>query len=409
MRSCRTTLLVAIATTILIACGANTATSPSTAVPSTTATSSLPSTSFPTPTAHATSTTAVSALVADLQAVLDQTVRDNPSIPGMLLHVDAPGHHLDVSLASGLDDRARATLLTPDQGLRIASNTKTFTAAAVLRLVEQHTLNIDDPIGRWLLPETVTVLAAGGYDPDAITVRQLLLHTSGIYDYGKDTAYQAAVVANPAKRWTRLEQVRWAVEHGQPVSAPGSVYSYSDTGYILLGEIIERATGQPLGAAYRTLLGFNRLGLRATYLESLEPTPPATAPRAHQYAGDADGFDLDPSFDLYGAAGLVSTVEDLGAFYRALLHGEVFTTPDTLNTMLTIPPTNLDAHAAMGIFRDDINGQPCWSHSGFWNTYVLSCPDLDLTIAASLDQAFPDPQFDANQVLAKLFALAASG
>ena len=103
-----------------------------------------------------------------------------------------------------------------------------------------------------------TRCAAGGYRPDAITVRQVLVHTSGIYDVGQDPAYQAAVNADPAKRWTRLEQVRFAMDHGAPVGEPGTVYAYSDTGYSLLGEIIERATGTPLADAYRTLLDFER-------------------------------------------------------------------------------------------------------------------------------------------------------
>ena len=103
------------------------------------------------------------------------------------------------------------------------------------------------------------------------------MHTSGIYDYGQDPAYQAAVNADPAKRWTRLEQVRFAMDHGAPVGEPGTVYAYSDTGYSLLGEIIERATGAPLADAYRTLLDFEGLHLDATYLESLEPAPPGSA------------------------------------------------------------------------------------------------------------------------------------
>ena len=108
------------------------------------------------------------------------------------------------------------------------------------------------------------------------------MHTSGIYNYGQDPAYQAAVDAEPAKRWTRLEQVRFAMDHGDPVGEPGTVYAYSDTGYVLLGEIIERATGAPLADAYRTLLDFEGLHLDETYLESTRacaarhrrPSPP---------------------------------------------------------------------------------------------------------------------------------------
>ncbi len=334
-------------------------------------------------------TVAVPDVTAQLRIVVEEAVQASASIPGLVLHVEAPDRHLDVSVAAGVADRATATPLTPDAGFRIASNTKTFLAAAILRLVEQGTLVLDAPIADLLAPETVDALRAGGYRPDAITLRQLLVHTSGIYDYGTDPAYRAAVNAEPAKRWTRLEQVQWAVDHGTPVGEPGAVYAYADTGYILLGEILERATGTPLADAYRTLLDFAGLHLDATYLESLEPAPPGSAARAHQYLGELDSFDADPSFDLYGGGGLISTVDDLATFYRALLRGDVFTEPETLDTMLEIPATNTDTGAGMGIFRIDAAGNTCWSHSGFWGTFVLTCPQIDVTIAASWNQAMP--------------------
>jgi D-alanyl-D-alanine carboxypeptidase len=353
-------------------------------------------------------TAVVSDVTAQLQAVVEETVRASASIPGLVLHIEAPGEHLSVSVAAGVADRATATPLTPDAGFRIASNTKTFTAAAVLRLVEQNRLALDAPIDGLLAPETVDALRAGGYRPDTITLRHVLVHTSGIYDVGQDTAYQAAVNSDPAKRWTRLEQVRFAMDHGIPVGEPGTVYAYSDTGYSLLGEIIERATGAPLADAYRTLLDFEGLHLDATYLESLESAPPGNAGRAHQYVGDIDGFNADPSFDPYGAAGLVSTVDDLSRFYRALLRGEVFAARGTLDTMLEIPASNTETGAGMGIFRIDVAGTTCWSHSGFWGTFVATCPQIDVTIAASWNQAMPDQDYDAERVLGRALELASA-
>ena len=180
--------------------------------------------------------------------------------------------------------------------------------------------------------------------------------------------------------WSRCAS-RWTTA---PRRDPGEVFAYSDTGYILLGEMIERATGTSLADAYRTLLDFDGLGLEATYLESVEPVPPGSAARAHQYFDELDTFDFDPSFDLYGGGGLVSTVDDLSVFYRALVRGEVFTDPDTLDMMLDMPASNAGPQAGMGIFRLYVEGNECWSHAGFWGTFVLTCPDLDVTIAASL-------------------------
>ena len=378
--------------------------------PAATATATADSTTTPATTPALSQTTLVvpevpvSEVAAELQTVVEEALRASPSIPGLVLHVEAPDRHLDVSVAAGVADRAAATPLAPDAGFRIASNTKTFTAAAILRLVEQGRLVLDTPIADLLAPETVDALRAGGYQPEVINVRQVLQHTSGIYNYGKDPAYQAAVSAEPAKRWTRLEQVSFAMDHGDPVGEPGTVYAYSDTGYALLGEIIERVTGTPLADAYRALLDFEGLHLDATYLESLEPAPPGIGARAHQYVGDLDGFDMDPSFDGYGPAGLVSTVDDLSTFYRALLRGNVFTKTETLETMLEIPATNAEDRAGMGIFQIEVAGSSCWQHSGFWGTFVLTCPQIDVTIAASWGQAIY-PDFDSESVLRRAFEL----
>src|SRR3954470_7749621 len=136
-----------------------------------------------------------------LREVVEEAVRASPSIPGLVVHVEAPERQLNVSVAAGVADRATATPPPADAGLRIASNNKTFTAAAILRLVEQEKVGLDDPIADHLAPPTGNAVRAGGYRPDAITIRQMLTHTSGIYDYGKDPAYQTAVNADPAKRW----------------------------------------------------------------------------------------------------------------------------------------------------------------------------------------------------------------
>jgi D-alanyl-D-alanine carboxypeptidase len=84
------------------------------------------------------------------------------------------------------------------------------------------------------------------------------------------------------------------MKHGKPLARPGAEFHYADTGYVLLGEILERVTGHSLAAAYRTLLHFNKLGLADTYLETLEPKPPHAKQRAHQYLGTIDTGSFDP-------------------------------------------------------------------------------------------------------------------
>jgi D-alanyl-D-alanine carboxypeptidase len=324
-------------------------------------------------------------------AAVERDVASDPGVPGEIVAVRAPG--IDVTVASGFADRASATPLAPDTPFRIASVTKTFVAAAVLKLVGRGRIDLDDPIADHLSRRTLRTLDRGGYDPDAITVAQLLRHTSGLFDYATTDAYDARNERDPAHHWTRAEQIRFAMEHGKPVADPGKQYHYSDTGYLLLGEIVERATHRNLGAAVRRLLGFRRLGLDHTYWEQLEPTPAGMKPRAHQYADDFDNIALDASHDLYGGGGLVSTVGDLTRFYRALFRGHVVHDRARLREMTKVPHVNRRSGAAMGIFRTDIGGETCFEHPGYWGTDALHCPALDLTLVRTVNQA-DDSAFD---------------
>lgn len=195
------------------------------------------------------------------------------------------------------------------------------------------------------------------------------------------------------------------MKHGRPHAKPGAEFHYADTGYVLLGEVIQRTTGQSLAAAYRSLLDCAGLGLTSTYLETLEPVPSTAGPRAHQYDTDIDTYAFDPSFDLYGSGGLISSVEDLGRFYRALLRGEIFHHPKTLATMLTIPNAGSGSSAAMGLFRYEIAGSVWWGHSGFWGTTAIYSPDLDLTLTYSATQDEVVSDLDAESLIGGLLTV----
>jgi D-alanyl-D-alanine carboxypeptidase len=312
-----------------------------------------------------------------LDAVLARFAKQHPSFPGVAVAVMAPT----------LTWTGTTGTASPDATFRIASVTKTFTAAALLRLVEEGEVDLDAPIAKYLKRATVRLIREGGYEIDAIDVRHLLTHSSGLYDYYEDKAYLPFVLAHPRHRWTRIEQLRFAIKHGRPYAPPGQQFHYSDTDYIVLGEMLERATGRGLAAAYRTLLHFDRLRLDETYLETLEPKPAKAKRRAHQYYGAIDSTGFDPSFDLYGAGGLVSTVDDLARFYRALFGGRVFEKPATLRLMLGKPYPLRPADLGMGIFSTEIAGQSCFGHSGFWGTTVVHCRRPETTIALTVNQA----------------------
>lgn len=175
--------------------------------------------------------------------------------------------------AAGLGSAAPAVPLQLDAVVRIASVTKTFTAAATLVLVQSGRLDLEAAIEPLIDAAYVRQLAVAGYDVRAMTVRHLLAHTSGLPDYASDASYIETVLASPNRAWSRTEQVTWSLTHQSRVGEPGEVVHYSDTGYVLLGEIIERATGLDLGSALRTLVDYDAIGLRHTWLEGIEPVP----------------------------------------------------------------------------------------------------------------------------------------
>jgi D-alanyl-D-alanine carboxypeptidase len=353
-----------------------------------------------------------------LQRLVDRDVERYPEMPGQLLHV--LGRGIDVEVAAGVAERATGEPLTPRRRFRIASVTKPFVAAAALRLHEDGELDLDQPIEKLVDDQTAAELRRGGYRPDAITTRHLLTHTSGVYDFAADAygppsddGYVAACLADPSHRWTRLEQLRFAVDHGRPYGEPGEVFCYSDTGANVVGEIIERLTDRSMGVAIRELVGFERLGLRHTYQESVEAEPPDLPPIAHQYEGDFDVWRYDPSVDLWGGGGLVSTCADLAWFFRALLRDDVFRHPETLATMCTLPnrpPANEDdageaRRTGMFLVRHEANGHVFWGHGGYWGTSVATCPELDLTVVTQDGQAHMPEGYRKAAIIDEVLAL----
>jgi len=362
---------------------------------------------------------------AELGALAERDLAAWPGMPARLLHVLAPELGIDVEVAAGDADVATREPLRPGARFRIASFTKTFVGVAALRLVEDGALRLDAPLDDLLSPETLAALRDGGYDTGAIVLRHLLTHTSGIYDFAASAydpsitdGFDDAVARDPLHRWTRLEQIRFAMTHGRPYGAPGTVFGYSDTGACLVGEILEERTGRTMGGAIRELVGFERLGLRHTWHETVELAPSDLPQLSHQYEGEVDIAGIDPSVDLWGGGGLMSTCRDLSRFLRALLRGEVFHDPATLGEMTTllegVPAAEAMAvgddpsDAGMFIFRAEAGGETWWGHDGWWGTTAYACPRLDLTVVAGHQQAKMPKGFTRTGILGDVLGILAA-
>lgn len=320
-----------------------------------------------------------------LQALADSIVAARPALPGLVIYARSGTTGRSWQIASGWADTARRVRLEADQPLRIASNTKTYTAAAILRLVEQGKLALSDPLARHLPPELDAILVHGGYATDRITISQVLSHRAGFNEHTAVPSFLAMLKTAPRTRWTREMQVQWMVDSLKPVGPPGAQFKYSDTGYLLLGAIVERLTGKGLPAAIRELDGIDRLGLTRTWCETLEPTPAHAKAPAHQYVQGLDSYDIDPSFDLYGGGGIAAPLEELGGFVQELLEGHVFEHAATLDSMLVARSPEFGGYG-FGVFRREAAGQTGIGHAGFWGTFAFYFPASKSTVAVAVTE-----------------------
>lgn len=335
----------------------------------------------------------MNSLAQQLQAEIESSLSGDRSLPGISVTVLAPSRGFAWSGACGRV-AFEGEDLRPDHVFRIASVTKVYTAATVMRLVEQGVLGLQDPLTQHLGAPSLIGLRAAGHDPGQITLFHLLTHTAGLADHATSDAYRQAVEAQPQRRWSRQEQIDLAMRLSGPLAGPGQRFSYADTGYLLLAEVVERASGQPLPSAMRERLGFARLGLVQTHFETLEPKP-ARQLRAHQYIGTWDVLDIDASCDLYGGGGLVSTTREVAIFLRGLLRGELFERPQTLAMALMTPtvvaPPGAFLHSALLRGRT-WGGLPCWGHGGYWGVGAAYFPTHDVALVATWGQAESAPQ-----------------
>jgi D-alanyl-D-alanine carboxypeptidase len=271
-------------------------------------------------------------LASQLQAALEDAVESpEANFPGALLYVSSPELGTWTG-AAGLGNIETATAMRPDDKFRAGSVIKPFISVVILQLVEEGRLSLDDTLLA-VLPESVTTRFANS---DEITVRMLLNHTSGIADCVTD-AVIAEIVANPQKVWEDDEWLDTAAAR-QPYFALGEGWMYSNTDYILLGLVIEQATGRSWREEVRERV-IEPLHLENTLLpEPGDLSIPGNY--VHGYmdfgGGLVDITGIDPS--MAGAAGgiaLVTTTTDQGRFLDALLAGELFQNAGTLDEMLT--------------------------------------------------------------------------
>jgi len=335
------------------------------------------------------------------QLFLEEAMTDSyGSIHGVSMTVIAPTLDIHWTGETGYDSRLDENELSAEQPFRIASVTKTFVAAAILRLHEMGKLSLDDPISKYISEDHIQILEKGNYEPDKITLRHCLHHTAGLFDYARGSdAFGDMVLKDRQKRWTRTEQLQLAMDLGEAVGEIGEKYEYSDTGYILAGEVIEVLMDTTLSAGLRKLVGYQNLDMNSTWLETLEAAPEGLKDMVHCYFGRTDVSVFDPSFDLYGGGGLVSTTSDLANFVHGIFNQKIYQKEGTLDLMLEQPtyansynPEENDFHKdyRMGLYEMTVYGEKVYAHSGLWDVFILHVPAYNCSIAVNYTNARRD-------------------
>jgi len=325
---------------------------------------------------------------AVLQAALDRLVADG--IPGVIAF-QRNGDQV-YRATSGVREVATGKPIRTNDRFRIGSITKSFVSTVVLQLAGEHRLRLSDTVERWL-PKAVP-------SGSSITVRQLLNHTSGLYDYTEDPRLLEPYADEAGYFWAPRDLLALANSH-PPLFKPGSNWSYSNTNYVLLGLIIEAATGRRASAEIKHRI-IEPLNLRDTTFPLR--TPHITGRHTHGYftnlppeSGVPDGVlditTLSPSH-AWTAGGMISTVSDLASFHQALFSGRLLR-PAQLRELMSVVP---GFDYGMGITRWEAGCGTAWGHGGSFPGYYsvsLTSPDgsRQAVIALNSNQLLRDQTY----------------
>ena len=307
------------------------------------------------PGGHDATTRAVRAAVAD-------------GVPGVTVTVRR-GHGTWAATA-GVGNLATGKPRSARDHYRIASITKTFVATVVLQLEAEGRLSLDDTVDTWL----PGLVRGNDHDGRRITIRQLLNHTSGIFDYLEDPGFQQTYMTADGFMKHRFdeaapEELLAIAMKNRPYFEPGASFAYSNTNYLLAARVIEKATGNDYGDEIdRRIIA--PLHLTSTSVPTTRVTLPRPGSRAYSKLARTD---TGPTYDVtelnprlaYGSGQMVSSSADLTRFYSALLGGRLLP-PEQLKKMkTTVGSSRETSRYGLGLVDRKLTcGVHVWGHDG---------------------------------------------
>ena len=320
---------------------------------------------------------------------LDTLMKDyDGAVPGASVLVIRDGKAV-ARRAYGLSNLEEGIAASPSTNYRLASVTKQFTAAAILLLMEDGKLRLDDRVRQWLpsLPDAT----------DAVTIRHLLTHMSGIVDY------EDLIAEGTTKQVLDADVLRMLEGENKTYFAPGSSYQYSNSGYSLLALIVEKASGQTFASFLRDRI-FRPLGMNDTVAH--EEGISTVRNRAYGYSRTGTGWtrtDQSVTSAVLGDGGIYSSIDDLAKWDAALYDERLLRRASLAMAFTPATPTN-EKNIEYG-FGWRITGDTLW-HSGetrgFRNVIVRN-PKQRLTVVI-LTNRNEHPPYETALEIAKLFA-----
>ena len=373
--------------------------------------SASPAATNPSPSPGATPTPGPTPIpAAALQARLD-ALRVKYHIPGVSVTIIWPDGRTWTGVGGWADVKRRVPIVT-GTAFSVGSISKTFLAALVLQLGEEGRLSLDDPVLRWLPTARVR---------SGVTIRELLDHTSGLYDFFSNPNIDRAILADKRRAWTPAQALAYMRTPGY--CAAGTCWHYSNSNYVLLGELVQRVTGNPVATDLRRQF-FDPLNLARTFVQGAEPRR-GTVATSYQLLGvgsalrtvsQSDGTAISPFTSVVTAAGSAGAVaassRDLARWARALYGGAILR-PDSLAAMLDFAPSlSVGSALAYGLGAEEVwlDGRRTVGHSGRLigsEASIRYLPDSGFTIAVATNQDRVGPDVFARALLAIAFPLPA--
>ena len=261
-----------------------------------------------------------------ISELIKKEVSKNKNVNAGIVYLKSEKYEIEEVFAAGT---VKEKIIKADQPFHSASVGKAFTATLVAYLAEKGSLSFDDKASSYLKTEILSdlfVIEGTDYSKD-VTIRQLLNHTSGAADYFDDKADGEAplkelIPSSPERLWSPMDLIDYSRKYQKPVGIPGEKYHYSDSGYILLGLIIEKASGKSFHEYLNEII-LTPLKMDDSYL--MFYSEPKNEKRI---VADVmfDGVDISRYNSLsidWSGGGIVSTVYDLSIFIEALNKGEI--------------------------------------------------------------------------------------